>query len=55
MSAQFDMLGFGASRLSKLTPASGLLTIMLGILLVAAVALVVLTWWWRRAGRRGSL
>jgi hypothetical protein len=45
-SAQFDMLGFGAWRLSKLTPADGLWTIMLGLSVVAAIALVVLAWWW---------
>jgi hypothetical protein len=47
MSAQFDMLGFGAWRLSKLTPAGGLWSIMLGIMLVGAIAALVLGWWWR--------
>lgn len=51
MSAQFDMLGFGAWRLSKLTPANGLWMIMLGLLVVAGLALLVLAWWWWRAGR----
>jgi hypothetical protein len=47
-SAQFDMLGFGAWRLSKFTPADGLWTIMLGIMIVAGLAAVVLAWWWWR-------
>lgn len=51
ISAQFDMLGFGAWRLSKLTPADGLWSIMLGMMFVAGLALLVLGWWWRQAGR----
>jgi hypothetical protein len=51
MAGQFDMLGFGAWRLSKLTDAGGLWSIMLSILFVAGIAMMVLVWWWRRAGR----
>lgn len=46
--AQFDMLGFGAWRLHELTPADGLWTIMLAIMITAGLAAVTLgAWWWR--------
>ena len=51
-SAQFDMLGFGAWRLSKLTPANGLWTIMIGIMIVGVIASLVLAWWWRAPSDR---
>ncbi len=48
--AQFDMLGFGAWRLSKLTEAGGLWSIMIGIAIVGAIAAAMLAWWWWRVG-----
>lgn len=48
--AQFDMLGFGAWRLGKLTPADGLWSIMVGIGVLGVLAGAVLSWWWWRVG-----
>lgn len=52
-SAQFDALWFGAWRLSAMTEADGLWTIIIGLGVSAGLAAGVLAWWFWRLAHRG--